>query len=239
MFMDEQIAVLIPAFNEETTIATLVDRCFQYSSAVIVIDDASTDNTLLQLKNTNATVLINTENAGKGAALLKGFQQAADKNYVGVITIDADGQHNPDDLVQFFSIIQKTPDALIIGARRKQTSAAPKLRFFANKVADFFISCAARKLLYDTQSGYRYYPMQFIKQFLKRSALPNRFAFEAEMLVSAIRSGLSVDYVSIHSCYPENARASHYHPSKDSWQIAKVVAKLIFTKSTAFNPDSI
>jgi len=236
--MDE-IAILIPAYNEEQTIESIVDRCSRYTSHVIVVDDGSTDNTLLQLKNSRANVLLSPENSGKGAALFKGFQLAIDKNYRGVITIDADGQHNPDDLPQFFAIIEKNPEKFIIGARRAQTQCAPKLRLFANKVADFFISCAARKRLCDTQSGYRYYPISFLKYVMNNSLVPNRFAFEAEILVTAIRLGLSVDYVNIHSCYPLDARASHYHPSKDTWRITKVVVKLIFTRSAAFNHDSI
>jgi glycosyltransferase involved in cell wall biosynthesis len=237
--MDENIAIVIPAYNEEQTIATIVDRCSRYTSNVIVVDDGSTDNTLAQLKNTTADVLIHAKNAGKGAALLRGFQAAIEKNCQGVITIDADGQHNPDDLPQFFSRISQSPDTLIIGARQVNTHLAPKLRLFANKTADFFISVACRKYIIDTQSGYRYYPMSFLKRFARPMLLPNRFAFEAEILVSAIRLGLSVDYVDIHSCYPTDARASHYHPSRDTWQIAKVVAKLIFTRSNAFNHDSI
>ena len=225
--MEDTTAILIPAYNEATTIHDIVDRCLHYASNVMVIDDGSIDGTAEKLKQLSALVFSNTINLGKGATLLKGFQTAIEKNYRGVIALDADGQHNPDDLPHFLNIIEKFPDGLIIGARRTATHRAPKVRLWANKAADFFISCAARKRLYDTQSGYRYYPVSFLKHYVTGTQAPNRFAFEADILVAAVRAGLSVRYVDIASCYPEGARASHYHPSKDTWEITKAVSKLI------------
>ncbi|OGT43500.1 MAG: hypothetical protein A3F13_00155 [Gammaproteobacteria bacterium RIFCSPHIGHO2_12_FULL_40_19] len=227
----QNAVILIPAYNEVTTIQAIVDRCLSYSPDVMVIDDGSTDGTLEKLKNMPTVVFSNPVNLGKGATLLKGFQTAIEKNMRGVITLDADGQHNPDDLPQFLSLSAKFPEGFIIGARRTVTNRPPKVRWWANQVADFFISCAARKRLCDTQSGYRYYPVSFLKRYLSGTKTPNRFAFEAEILVAAVLSGLSVHYVDIASCYPAGARASHYHPGKDTWEITKTVAKLIFKKS--------
>lgn len=221
-------AILIPAYNEVTTIHAIVDRCLYYSPDIMVIDDGSTDNTVEKLKNVSSTaVFSNPVNLGKGATLLKGFQTMIEKNYRGVITLDADGQHNPDDLPQFLNLSKNFPDGFIIGARRNATDRAPKARLLANKAADFFVSCAARKRLYDTQSGYRYYPVSFLKRYLSYAKHPNRFAFETEILVAAVRTGLSVRYVDIESCYPKDARASHYRPGKDTWEITKAVVKMI------------
>ena len=224
-------AILIPAYNEVTTIHTIVDRCLYYSPDIMVIDDGSTDNTvekLKNLKNVSTVVFSNPVNLGKGATLLKGFQTMIEKNYRGVITLDADGQHNPDDLPQFLTLSEKFPDGFIIGARRNAADRAPKTRLWANKAADFFISCAARKRLYDTQSGYRYYPVSFLKHYLSYASPPNRFAFEAEILIAAAKMGLSIDYVEIESCYPKQARLSHYRPGKDSWEIAKSLLRAVW-----------
>jgi len=224
----DDILILVPAYNEETTINAIVDRCLHYFPNVLVIDDGSTDKTLIALKNASATVLSNPKNLGKGLTLLKGFHTALEKNYQGVITLDADGQHDPDDLPKFLEKIAQNPDALIIGARRIHTERAPQMRLLANKIADFFISCAARKRLVDTQSGYRYYPSAFLKRHVTHVGMASRFAFEAEILVTAARVGFVVQYVDIQSCYPAFARASHYHPRKDTWEIVKVVSRLIF-----------
>ncbi|OGT48437.1 MAG: hypothetical protein A3E82_03830 [Gammaproteobacteria bacterium RIFCSPHIGHO2_12_FULL_38_11] len=228
----EEHLILIPAYNEETTIASIVDRCLQYSSQVLVVDDGSTDNTLAILKKTAAIVISNAKNEGKGLTLLKGFYVAIEKKYQGVITLDADGQHDADDLPKFFEKIAQHPDALIIGARRIHTKRAPKMRLLANKIADFFISCAARKRLIDTQSGYRYYPVSFLKCYSTRPNTAGCFAFETEILVAAARAGFAVDYVNIQSCYPTHARVSYYRPRRDTWEIVKVVSKLIFKTSS-------
>ncbi len=231
----DDIAVLIPAYNEQTTIADIIDRCLHYTLHVFVVNDGSIDNTLSIAKKSSAFVLSNEINQGKGAALLQGFQAVVSEplalaagNYVGVITLDADGQHNPDDLIQFFELIQKNPDTFIIGARRKQTHNAPKNRLFANKIADFFISCVAKKKLSDTQSGYRYYPVSFLKKYFLQPHQSARFAFEAEILIAAAKMGLSFSYVDIESCYPDQARVSHYRAGKDSWEIAKSLLRAVW-----------
>lgn len=226
--MEDNITLLIPAFNEQKTIKKIIDHCYCYSQNVIIIDDGSTDNTLVILKNTSAVIFSNPKNYGKGTALFKGFQIAIEKNYHGVITLDADGQHNPDDLPKFFEHIKKFPEAFIIGARKIATHQTPKIRLLANKMADFFMSIAARKRLCDTQSGFRYYPASFLKQVISNSCRPHRFAFEAEILIAAVKNGLPVHYVDIQSCYPAGARASHYQLGKDTWEITKTITRLIF-----------
>lgn len=230
LIMDD-IAVLIPAYNEQTTITRIVDRCLFYTPHVFVVNDGSTDNTLSRIKQSAALIISNEINQGKGAALLQGFHAAitsAEGNCAGVITIDADGQHNPDDLAHFFELIQKNPDNFIIGARRKQTHAAPKTRLFANKIADFFISLVAKKRISDTQSGFRYYPASFLKKYFQQPHQSTRFAFEAEVLIAAAKMGLLIDYVEIESCYPDCARMSHYRAGRDSWEIAKSVFRSVW-----------
>lgn len=225
ILFQKSIAILLPAYNEQSTITKIIENCLQYTPHVYVIDDGSTDETLSRIKQTSALIYSNVVNQGKGAILLQGFHLIIEKNYSGVITLDADGQHNPDDLTLFFERIQKNPEALIIGARRLNTKNAPLMRLFANKIADFFISCAAKKWLADTQSGYRYYPAAFLKKYFLQSPAFSHFAFETEILISAVKIGVAVDYVDIESCYPVCARKSYYRTGKDSWEIAKSVMK--------------
>lgn len=223
--MNDHIAVLIPAYNEEATILKVVDHCLRYTPHVFVVNDGSTDNTLSLLKNSAISLYSNATNQGKGAALLQGFTAIIEKNFQGVITLDADGQHNPDDLVRFIEMVEKNSQAFVIGARRFNTQHAPRIRLLANKIADFFISCAAKKRVCDTQSGFRYYPVSFLKQYFLQLPHATRFAFEAEILIAAAKMGLSFGYVDIESVYPDQARTSYYRPGKDSWEIAKSILK--------------
>ncbi|PIZ04684.1 MAG: glycosyltransferase family 2 protein [Gammaproteobacteria bacterium CG_4_10_14_0_8_um_filter_38_16] len=224
---DNAIAVLIPAYNEVQTIEQIVNACSCYTQRLIVVDDGSTDGTASLLQHTAATVVSHKKNLGKGAALLAGFRIAVAQCAGGVITIDADGQHNPADLPHFLSLISSSPDTLIIGARRLAAQAAPKKRLYANKIADFFISLAAQKRLYDTQSGYRYYPISFLKKYLTNTEKEKHFAFESDILISAVKAGVPIAYVNIESCYPVGARASHYRVRKDTWEIAKTIFRMI------------
>ena len=222
-----QIAVLIPTYNEANTVISIVEHCLYYSPNVIAVDDGSTDVTALLLKATDALVLENEKNSGKGASLLKGFKTVVDKNFLGVVTLDADGQHDQNDLARFFTRIVKNPHALIIGARKQGKQKAPKNRWMANKIADFFISIAAKQWLPDTQSGFRYYPTSFLKTELAHFPVFNRFAFESQILIQAARAGFMIDSITIPVCYPKNARASYYRPGRDTWEITKAVTKAI------------
>lgn len=228
--MNDSIAILIPAFNEERAIRGVVMHCLQFTKNVLVVDDGSSDKTVEVIADLPIEIIKQPANAGKGQALLTGFAYWAGQPVSGVITLDADGQHNPDDLPRFFEKIEKHSTTFIIGSRTVGVEAAPKVRLFANRVADFFVSWAAHKWLKDTQSGFRYYPLHFISTFLQQKNSPDRFAFEVAVLVAAVRAGYDVDYIDIKSCYPEDARASHYQPCKDTWLIIKTVAKLIFKK---------
>ncbi len=228
--MNNSIAILIPAYNEVLTIRSVVKQCLQYTNQILVIDDGSSDKTVEVIQDLPIQVVRHEKNAGKGQALLTGFAFWLDHAVSGVITIDADGQHDPSDFSKFFERIVQLPNSIVIGARTKNTENAPKYRLFANKTADFFISLAARRSLNDTQSGFRYYPISFLTNYVKQKQQPHRFAFEVGILVSAVRSGLPVQYVDIQSCYPDAARKSHYHPVKDTWRIIKTVVRMIFKK---------
>ena len=221
------IAILIPAYNEENTVRNVVERCLVYSKNVIIVDDGSTDGTIDQIAHLPVILLKNKINRGKGASLQRGFEYIISQKFSGVITLDADCQHNPDDLDQFFKLIAQNSKSIIIGARKLQTDNAPRKRLWANKIADFFISLAARRKLQDTQSGFRYYPTDFLLKInLNKTA--SCFAFETEILITAVRHGFWVAYVEIHSCYPKEARESHYRGMRDSLEIIKSVSKMIF-----------
>lgn len=222
--MQSNIAILIPAYNEEKTIEPIVQQCLHYASHVVVIDDGSKDATIQKIATLPTTLLKNEMNLGKGATLKKGFEYSMARTFFGVITIDADGQHDPNDLPKFFALVNQFPQSIIIGSRKLKAETAPHRRLIANKMADFFISVAAKQKIQDTQSGFRYYPIDFLKTDVLNIPA-NRFAFETDILISAVRAGLPVHYVDIASCYPPRARASHYRVLRDSFEISKIVFK--------------
>lgn len=223
----QNIAVLIPIYNESKTIRDIIERTLNYDVDIIVVNDGSTDNSVELIKNLNITLIQNPTNMGKGAALLHGFQKALEKNYDAVITMDADNQHNPADIPRFIELHEKHLDNIIIGARLLNRENAPKERLAANNIADFFISWAASQKIKDTQSGFRLYPKKLLTLYEEKKLEPQRFAFEAELLIDASNKGFKVSTLPIKSTYPENSRPSHLHPVYDVFQIFTAISKKI------------
>jgi len=217
-----RIAVLIPAFNEARTIVSILEACLQHLPDVFVVDDGSTDETAALSKSLPITLIQNPENLGKSASLVKGIEQIAQQAFSHIITLDADGQHDPQDIPRMLQAIHKAPDHITIAARLKHNENAPRSRLFANHVGDFFISWAAGQKIYDSQSGFRAYPIQ-VRSLLKQYDHDKTFVFESELLIRAGLSQMAIGAISIDSCYPDHARASYFKPSRDLWHITKMV----------------
>lgn len=223
------IAIIIPAYNEQASIRTIVESVFCFTDKVIVIDDGSTDQTVMQLENLPVFLLRNLTNQGKGASLMRGFLHLQKLNVRAVICMDADTQHDPHDIPKFIEAMKEYPNHIIIGARIYNTESAPKARRYANLIADFFISWAAGYRIIDTQSGYRLYPYDFLYQGLHKLR-SQRFTFESEMLIQAVRQGYLPISIPIYSKYPKNSRPSHYKPLIDSVKITCMVTWKIITR---------
>lgn len=223
------VAVIIPAYNEEKSIRDVVTKTLQYSRHVIVVNDGSTDDTPGQLAGLPITLINNVTNKGKGACLLQGFQHAQSLNLMATISIDGDTQHNPNDIPKFINAMHKYPNHIIIGARLHNHENAPKSRYYANKIADFFISWAAGKPIVDSQSGYRLYPMALLNNCLRHLNY-GKFTFESAILINSTRDGYWATSVAIESHYPTNLRASHYKPFLDTIKIIVMVAWKIISR---------
>lgn len=228
------IAIIVPAFNEAKTIRALLKSILQYASQVIVINDASTDKTVEEIADLPITILHNSKNLGKGASMLKGFKHAKILGAKAVITIDADGQHNPSDIPRFIQATQQSPNQVIIGSRLQNRENAPKLRRTANDIADFFISWAAGCKIIDTQSGYRLYPFAALNKTINRKIKKEKFTFESELLIDITRKGYTPATIRIRSLYPKDARPSHYKPFRDTCDIILMVTWKIVSRGLCF-----
>ena len=222
------IAVVIPAYNEASTIAAVVRRTCRQVEWVIVVDDGSDDDTAGQLQGFPVTVLRHAHNQGKAASLWYGMRLALAQGARAVITLDADGQHCPEDIPILVAASQQYPDKLIIAARLGQRARVPRLRRFANWMADFWISWAAGCPIPDTQSGFRLYPAKALETVNVVHDRRHGFVFESEILIEAARLGYYPVAVPIDAIYPRKARASYYRPLRDTVRVVRMVAwKLI------------
>ena len=226
-------AVIIPAYNEQKTIKKVVEGVLTQLSQVIVVNDCSTDETAEIVKSLPVELISQPQNKGKAAALMTGIHYAVQQGVTHIITIDGDGQHNPADIPAMLEQSQKHPNKIVIAARLKNQQDAPRARFIANRVADFWISWAAGYRIADSQSGFRLYPAELFNQLQIRSGKDRSFVFESEILIKAAKQGYPGTAIAIESCYPEDRRPSHFRPVADITKIVLMVgAQLI---GSAFN----
>jgi glycosyltransferase involved in cell wall biosynthesis len=230
----DRIHIVIPAFNEAATIGEIVRQCHAVigSPCVIVVDDGSRDGTALIAERNGARVLRHPDNQGKGRSLMDGMRVALADGAAAAATLDGDGQHRPQDLPRLLKCSQGWPEHIVMGSRRMSSKAAPRTRRIANRVADFWVSWAARHPIDDSQSGFRVYPRRVMRLIAERPSLAHGFAFESEILIEAGRVGILTVAVDIPTIYGDVLqRRSHFQPVADTTKIVLMVgAKLLAWK---------
>jgi glycosyltransferase involved in cell wall biosynthesis len=221
-----RVAIVIPAYEEAATIGTIVRRCHALLDAdVIVVNDGSQDDTACVAAQSGARVLSHPANYGKGVSLTDGMRAAIERGAVSVVTMDGDGQHRPEDLPRLLACSVAWPRHVVIGSRRAGGGEAPRARFLANRVADFWVSWAARHPIDDSQSGFRVYPADLIRRLTDGRRLASGFAFESEILIEAARLGFRTVSVAIPTIYGSMLqRRSHFRPVSDITRIVFIVA---------------
>ena len=211
--------VLIPTYNNAGTIAKVISDVKEFTTDVIVVNDGSTDETSNILSSINDIKIIEyTQNKGKGYALKLGLQKAFEWGYRYAITIDSDGQHYADDIPVFIEKIEEVPDSLLIGSRNLTAENMPSKNTFANKFSNFWYKVETGKVLSDTQSGYRLYPLEKLQ---KIHFITRRYEFEVEIIVRAAWRGVNVENIPIKVYYPPiGERVSHFRPLQDFTRIS-------------------
>ena len=196
------ICVVIPTFNNAGTIADVVRRVMTHCLDVIVVADGCTDETLGILQGIEGITVVGYDrNAGKGTALKRGFKKALEMGFAYAITLDADGQHFPEDIPTMLHANQKHPGALIVG-RRKGLEKAERSKGskFANAFANFWFAIQTGNRLKDTQTGFRLYPLKKLRGL---SLLTSRYEAELELLVFASWHGVEIVSVPVNVYYPK------------------------------------
>ncbi len=220
MALPDSVCIIIPTYNNEKTILSVVNSVFPYSPNIIVVNDGSTDATSQLLQSiANSIILISyKKNRGKGFALKQAFKEAQKRHFTSAITLDADGQHKATDLPQFEAEIAKNNKTLIIGSRKFDLPNMPSKNSFANKFSNFWFRLQTGSNLPDTQSGFRAYPLKEMKY---RGPFNNRYEAELELLVRCAWRNIQLKPIEIDVYYPpQNERVSHYRPTLDGIRIS-------------------
>jgi glycosyltransferase involved in cell wall biosynthesis len=207
---------LIPAYNESGRVADVV-LATQAFLPVLVVDDGSSDDTAARAEAAGATVMRQVFNQGKGAALRAGFRWALDRNCASVLTLDADGQHDPIEIPKFLDAYAERQPDLIIGAR--DFKQIPLVRRAANTLGRWSFSWALGQPVLDNQSGYRLINRRLIEATL--TSQESGFEFEVEMIVTCVQQGYTLDWVPIRTIY--GTESSHINPVVHTKNFLRVV----------------
>ncbi|MDP9193465.1 MAG: glycosyltransferase family 2 protein [Acidobacteriota bacterium] len=223
--MSERIAVIIPALNAERTLGQVVADARAQLEPVLVIDDGSRDATGDVARDAGATVIRHDVNRGKGGALKTGFRWAMEHGFDGVITLDADGQHLAAEIPKFVRERERSGADLIIGGRSHLFGEMLPRRRTANRFSAASISWASGVRITDSQSGFRFYSANLIRNLELRT---DGFDMESEVIVRAGRRDFTIVTIPIDLGFVDGIATSHYKPLKDTLRIAWTVTRARF-----------
>jgi glycosyltransferase involved in cell wall biosynthesis len=222
---DNKIAILIPAYNEERYIESVINNCLIYNLDIIIVDDGSDDATLKIVmsipkpENTNIIIISHLVNKGKGQALKTGFEYVLRNNYSGVITLDADGQHDTGEINKFLKTLKKEKPDLIIGNRLGDTKEMPFIRLATNVFTSWIISNIAGKKVRDVQCGFRYISSRALKNI---SLETKNFDTEPEIILKAGWLDYKIKNLPIKTIYHKDF-ISYVNPVKDTIKFFRLV----------------
>lgn len=221
-----QLAIVIPTYNNATTLGQVLTDVLTWSFPVIVVNDGSTDHTVDVLKEFSGIRVISyPRNRGKGYALNIGLKAVMESGYRYAITLDSDGQHYADDIPVFLREIALYPDSLLIGARNLASDNMPGKNTFANKFSNFWFTLETGIRLADTQSGYRLYPLNKLKNM---HLFTTKYEYELEIIVQAAWKNIRVANVPVKVYYPPaGERVSHFRPLQDFTRISLLNSVLV------------
>lgn len=229
--------VIIPTYNNEKTLARVLDGVLEYSQDVLVVNDGSTDGTASILQHYPQILKMSFDsNCGKGMALRKGLEHARTLGFAYAISMDSDGQHYPSDIPVFVEAIsQAEQPTLFIGARNMGQDSVPRKSSFGNQFSNFWFKVETGIKLRDTQSGFRAYPLAGLpKRFYTR-----KFEFEIEVIVRSAWAGVPVENIPVRVLYDPEERVSHFRPFRDFTRISILNTVLVFLSLTYIAPRNM
>jgi glycosyltransferase involved in cell wall biosynthesis len=212
-----RIAVVIPAYQAERTIRSVVERTRATvpSAQIIVVDDGSTDATVSEAGD---RVIGHDANLGKGAALRDGIDDAITRGATVVVTIDADGQHPPEELPRLLAPIARDEADVVLGSRARDATM-PVGRRFTNWLSAALASRIGGQMVRDAQTGFRAFTREVAERIRPAG---DRYEYETAFLLDALRAGYRVACVPVPTIY---GPPSHFRTWTDTWRLARVFAR--------------
>jgi glycosyltransferase involved in cell wall biosynthesis len=213
------ILIAIPCYQGAARIGDVVRGARATGLPVVVVDDGSSDGSGELAARAGALVLRHPANHGKGAALATAFAHAVRQNAAAVLTMDADGQHDPAEIPRLVAAHAQAPHALVVGVRSFAPTEMPRRSRIGNRISTWWISKFAGRPHSDTQSGFRVYPRAL---FGSVKLISRKFDTETELLLRAAKLGVPLVEVGIATIYTPD-RVTHFHGFRDTLRVIKLV----------------
>jgi glycosyltransferase involved in cell wall biosynthesis len=214
------LAIAIPAYQAQRWIGDVVRRSLPFADTVLVVDDGSTDATAQAAQEAGAEVFRQAENQGKGAALRRAFDELFRRGFERIVTLDADGQHRPEEIPKLLAAAEGAD--LVLGTRAHHFGQMGGLRRVSNRLSSRLISKLARTPLEDVQTGFRLYT----RHLLDETGFPeDRFQAESAVVIRAGLRGLRIVSVAVELGHADGRASSHYRALVDGLRIAWAVAR--------------
>lgn len=229
-YNNNKIWCVIPCFNNEKTINNIVERCKKYINNILIVDDGSTTINLKNyFKEQDFKVIRHKKNLGKGAAILTALKYLNNMNVDYIITLDADGQHYPEDIPIFLETIQEDDFSLIVGERNFNSQNIPYKSRFGKNFSNLWLRLETGVNIRDSQCGFRAYPVKLIS---KLKFISRHYNFEVEVLAKASWAGIKINNKSINVWYPDSmeTRTTNFKPIIDNIRFSLLHIHLIFLR---------
>jgi len=221
----DDLAAIIPAYNAGRHLDGVLDRVARWvpRHRIVVVDDGSSDDTLAVARKAGVDVVAHPGNRGKGAAIRTGIARAQELLVPFAILLDADGQHDPDEIPAFMERQKATGADMVVGNRLVRTENMPWLRKATNHVTSGVVSALARRHVPDSQNGYRLVRLEHFRKF---PLTTSRYEIESEMIIRAGRAGGRIASVPVRTIYGDEK--SFINPFVDTGRFLRMVGRSFF-----------
>lgn len=235
------MVVIIPAYQPDEKLHQLVLALHEKTDYdLVVVDDGSDRDRrdLFASLEPYAKILKHPQNRGKGAALKTALSYVRERYPAdeGVVTIDADGQHLPEDIIRVSKAWEAEPEKLVLGSRRF-TGAVPFKSRAGNAITRFVFALSTGVKVFDTQTGLRAFGVFRIPMMLEMKG--DRYEYEINVLLYATRHRIPILEVTIQTVYIEDNRSSHFNPFRDGWRIYKMILFFVASSLVAMLLDYV